>query len=314
MGKIAFLFSGQGSQYVGMGKEIADRFDSAKAVFDQADEALGFSISNICFEGDEASLNRTENTQPAILATSAAILAVIRDHGIEADVVAGLSLGEYTALVSNGVLDFNDAVQLVKKRGRYMQEAVPEGVGTMAALLGMEREAVLDLCKELSTEGIIEPANFNCKGQIVIAGEVPVIEKAVEKAPALGARRAMMLKVSGPFHSSMLAPAAEKLAVELENVNFKEAKLPYLTNVTGDFVTDEDKKELLKKQVMSSVYWEDSVKKMIEDGVETFIEIGPGKALSSFVKKVDRKKNIYNVEDLKTLSKLLKDLKDVEIC
>lgn len=314
MGKIAFLFSGQGSQYVGMGKEIADRFPVAAEVFNQADEALGFSISDICFEGDEASLNLTENTQPAILTTSMAILKVIEEYGITPDVVAGLSLGEYTALVRNGVLQFEDAVKLVKKRGRFMQEAVPPGKGTMAAILGLDREKVQQICEELSLEGIVEAANYNCKGQIVLAGEVPVIEKACERATELGAKRAIMLKVSGPFHSSMLEPAAIKLEEELAKIELGKPSLPYLTNVTGDFVIDEDIKGLLKKQVMSSVYWEDSVKRMIEDGVDTFIEIGPGKALSSFVKKVDRKKNIYNVEDIKTLSKLVKQLKDVEVC
>lgn len=313
MGKVAFLFSGQGSQYVGMGKEIAETFDVSKSVFDKADQALGFSLSQLCFEESDGALNLTENTQPAVLTTSIAILEAVKEFGIEADVVAGLSLGEYSALVSSGVMSFEEAVQLVRKRGRYMQDAVPTGEGTMAAILGLDRETVEKVCED--TEGIVQPANYNCKGQIVIAGEVPAVEAACAALTEAGAKRAIMLKVSGPFHTTMLEPAAMNLGKELEGVEINAPDIPYITNVTADYVeAQEPIKELLTKQVMSPVYWEDTIKRMIHDGVETFIEIGPGKSLSSFVKKIDRSKSIYNVEDLKSLSKLVQKVKEVDLC
>jgi [acyl-carrier-protein] S-malonyltransferase len=309
VGKVAFLFSGQGAQSVGMGKQIAEAYKSADTIFDQASEVLGFDIKKMIFEGDDETLKITENTQPCIVTTSIACLQPLLEKGIKPDVVAGLSLGEYSAHVAAGTISIGEAVALVRKRGKYMQEAVPLGVGAMAAILGLENDKVVEVCKEASSTGIVEPANFNCPGQVVVAGEVKAVEKAIELAKDKGAKRAMMLPVSAPFHCSLLKPAGEKLAAELEKIELKDMKIPVVTNVTAEYILDKSKvKDLLIRQVSSPVYFEESVRKMIDDGVDTFIEIGPGKTLIGFVKKINKDVKTLNVEDLESLNNTLKEL------
>jgi len=309
MGKVAFLFSGQGAQYVGMGKELCEHYDEAKNVFELSDKACGFSLSKLCFEGPQDKLNLTENTQPAILATSIATMEVLKKEGIKPDVVAGLSLGEYSALVCSGAFSIETAIPLVKKRGKFMQEAVPEGVGGMAAIIGLERETVNDVCKEAGKFGIVETANFNCPGQIVVAGEHGALDKAIRVATEKGAKIAKKLPVSAPFHSSMLKPASLRLEDVLSNIEIKPLNVPLISNVDADYIENHsDIKNRLIDQVVSPVKWEDSIRKMIDDGVDTFIEVGPGKTLTGFIKKIDRKLNYMNVEDVKSLNKVIEKI------
>ncbi|KOA19055.1 malonyl CoA-acyl carrier protein transacylase [Clostridium homopropionicum DSM 5847] len=311
MNKIGFVFAGQGAQYVGMGKEFYDNIEDCREIFKEADEALGFSISGLCFEGSKEELDKTENTQPAIVTTSIVALKALELNGIKAEAVAGLSLGEYSALVYSGVFSFKDAVQLVKKRGRFMQEAVPQGVGTMAAVMGLDREKVKEACEFGKETGIVEVANYNCPSQIVIAGEIEAVKAACSKAKELGAKRTMLLAVSAPFHTSMLKEAGEKLYKELESIELNDMKVPVLTNVTGNYIENKEAiKELLRKQVMSSVLWEDIIENMIKDGINTFVEIGPGKALSGFIKKIDKNVKIFNVEDMSSLNTVVEALKE----
>lgn len=309
MSKIAFIFSGQGAQYVGMGKDIVENYPSSKKIFEKASEALGFDVEEMIFNGDDETLKITENTQPAILTTSIACLQPLLENGIKADVVAGLSLGEYTAHVASGTFSFEDAVRIVKKRGKFMQEAVPIGIGTMAAIIGLEREDVIDCCRKASEIGIVEPANFNCPGQIVISGHTAAVEKAVELAKEKGAKRSVVLAVSAPFHSSLMKPAGEKLRTELEKINLNRMQIPVISNVTGEYIrSEEDIKDLLIRQVSSPVLWEDSVNRMIKDGVNIFVEIGPGKVLSGFVKKINKEVMTLNVENMESLNKTLEIL------
>ena len=309
MGKIAFLFAGQGSQAPGMGKELADNFECADRVFDEASEALGFDIKDMIFNGDKETLMITENTQPTIVTMSVAALRVLEEKGIKPDVVAGLSLGEYTAHVASGSLNFKDAVKLVRKRGKFMQEEVPVGKGAMAAILGLDSDTVREAAKKASEFGVCTGANFNCPGQIVVSGEVDAVSKCCEIAKEMGAKRAIMLDVSAPFHCSLLKGAGEKLAKEMENVEVSDMQIPVITNVTAEYINSkEDIKPLLEKQVSSSVLWEDSIRKMIADGVDTFIEIGPGKALTGFMKKINKEVRVFNVEDMASLENTLSNL------
>jgi len=307
--KIAFVFPGQGAQYPGMGKELAENFPVAMKTFEEAGEALGIDMKALCFEGSEEDLKLTENTQPTILTVSVALARILQEKGISADYTAGLSLGEYAAHVLSQSIGFQDAVKLVRKRGMYMQQAVPAGEGTMAAIMGLDREPLMEGLTEASTVGVVEAANFNCPGQIVIAGKTAAVEKACEILKAKGAKRAMVLPVSAPFHSSMLKPAGVKLAEELENVQVNDMKIPVITNVNADVIKTKDEiKENLIRQVSSSVLWEDSVVRMLNEGVGTFIEVGPGKALSGFIKKIDKEATILNVEDMASLTKTLEAL------
>lgn len=313
MGKTAFIFPGQGAQYPGMGKDIYENYEEARALMDKADEVLGFSLTDTVFGGSEEELSKTEVTQPAILMTSIAMAEVLKAKGIAPDVVAGLSLGEYSALVASGAIDYSDAVELVRKRGIYMEEAVSDGAGAMAAILGLENELLSEIVESLKGEGVIEIANYNCPGQLVISGEAHVVEKAAELSKEKGAKRAVMLQVSGPFHTSMLAPAGEKLGVALDDAKISEPETEIYFNVNAEKISSpEEIKSALVKQVSNSVLWESIVDKMItEDGVDRFVEIGPGKTLTSFVKKINKKHkadiSLYNIENLETMEKFLEE-------
>lgn len=302
MKKIAFIFPGQGSQYVGMGKDFYETFPCAKEMIDLAEKVSGIPMKELLFEENE-NINITKYTQIAMLADELAIWSVLREKGFESVVNAGLSLGEYAALVASGVMTPEDAFRVVAKRGEYMQEAVPTG-GAMTAVLGADTAVIEKICEE--TEGIVSIANYNCPGQIVITGEQQAVDAAAVALKEAGAKRCTPLNVSGPFHSAMLLPAGEKLAAELEQVEIHEIAVPYITNVTADYVTDPSQvKELLKKQISSSVRWQQSVERMIADGVEAFIEIGPKKSLCGFMKRIDKTVPAYHVDkvtDLESIS------------
>lgn len=301
MSKIAFMFPGQGAQYIGMGKDFYDAVPESRRMFELASEASGLDVAALCFEENE-NINITEYTQIAMLAAEVAMLKAVEERGIKPDVTAGLSLGEYGALAVSGVMSEADVFKVVRKRGLYMQEAVPTG-GAMTAVLGLDADVIEKVCEE--TPGIVSIANYNCPGQIVITGEEAAVSKAAQALAQAGAKRCVPLKVSGPFHSKMLTGAGEKLGKVLADVEIREIEVPYLANVTADYVTDKGQvKELLEKQVSSSVRWQQTIERMLADGVDTFIEIGPGKTLSGFMRKINRDVKTINIEKLEDLEKL----------
>lgn len=302
MGKVAFVFPGQASQYPGMGKELAEKYPAARAVFDEADKALGFSISKICFEGSEDDLKLTANTQPAILTVSVAASRVLADRGISPDFVAGHSLGEYSALVAAGALKFADAVKLVRKRGAYMQEAVPVGVGGMAAVMGLSPSVVQDVCKKAAEGEVCAPANLNSPEQTVISGHASAVKRAVEIASQSGAKRAVVLAVSAPFHSALMMPAQEKLEKDLRATPFSALQVPLVTNVDADTIdTGDEAREALIRQVTMPVRWQESMRLLLDEDVNTFVEIGPGKVLTGLMRQIERSVATLNVEDEKSL-------------
>jgi [acyl-carrier-protein] S-malonyltransferase len=298
MSKIAFLFPGQASQYPGMGRDLCQKFPSAKAVFDEADAALGVAISRVCFEGSEEDLKLTENTQPAILTVSVAAHRVLAEKGVTPDYVAGHSLGEYSALVAAGSLKFGDAVRLVRNRGKYMQEAVPAGEGAMAAILGLAPALVTEICRRAANGEVLAPANLNAPEQTVISGTAAAVKRAVELASQSGAKRAVLLPVSAPFHSELMKPAEARLEKDLAKAKFGELKYALVTNVDAEpITTGEEAREALVRQVCQPVRWEESVREMIGLGVSLFIEVGPGRVLSGLLRQIDRSVRVANIED-----------------
>lgn len=300
--RTAFIFPGQGSQSVGMGRELAETQPIARRVFDEADCVLGTRLSSLCIEGPEEELRLTINTQPAILTTSIAALRVLEDRGARADFVAGHSLGEYSALVAAGSLKFDDALRAVRKRGLYMQEAVPAGEGAMAALIGIDIDTVQSICNEASGLGVCAPANINSPNQTVIAGHHPAVERAVTLARSRGAKRAVMLAVSAPFHSELMKPAVERMVAVFNEMRFSDLNVPLVTNVDAALIsTGTQARDALLRQIASPVRWSASITKLLEEGVTRFIEVGPGKVLSGLVRQISRQCEILNVEDTQSL-------------
>ncbi|MDR2940476.1 MAG: ACP S-malonyltransferase [Clostridiales bacterium] len=306
--KTAFIFSGQGAQYYNMGKDLYGNFSCVRDTVEEANTVLDFDIKEICFRQNEK-LNITEYTQPAILVFSIAFFRLLTQNGINAGYYAGLSLGEYSALTAAGAFDFKDAVQLVRKRGKFMQGAVPEGSGGMTAVMGASREIIEEVCREASADGIVAPANYNMPGQIVIAGTIKALESAENLLKGRGIRRFIRLKVSGPFHTPLLKPAADKLNSELKKINIYDMRKPVITNLTGTEIKDKSGIiDTLTKQVVSPVYWEEGINYLINKGVGCFVEVGPGKALSSFIKKINKGAITYNIEDMQSFEEILERL------
>jgi len=309
MGKLAFLFPGQASQYPGMGRDLGEKYPESRAVFDEADAALGFSLFNLCCEGTEEALKQTENTQPAILTVSIAAYRALEKRGVTPDFAAGHSLGEYSAVVAAGGLDFAEAEKIVRGRGRYMQEAVPAGEGAMAAILGLPPSEVAEVCKKAADHEVVSPANLNSPEQTVISGAAAAVKRAVEIASQSGAKRAVMLPVSAPFHCAMMAPAQQRLEADLRAANFHPLKFPVITNVDAEAVTTGDEaRDALIRQVTQPVRWLDSIHEMIDAGVTVFVEVGPGKVLSGLLRQIDRSIRAFNVEDSASLESAIKKI------
>jgi len=307
MVKKAFLFPGQGAQYPGMGKDFYLEYSSARRVFNEADEVMGFPLSEYIFEGSHEDLKKTEITQPAILATSVAVFEVIKEQGYYPDAVAGFSLGEYSALVAAEALPLEEALPLVQKRGKYMQEAVPLGEGGMVAVVGLDNKKVEELCD--SSKGVVEPSNYNCPGQVVISGENEALKEVADKAREKGAKRVIELNVSAPFHCSLLQPVEDKMERELSRVNLKYAKVPVVTNVSAELLQDpEEIKEALIKQVSNPIKWETCMEKLLAQGLDYFIEMSPGNVLTGFMKKISRQVFTLPVDSLEALEKLKENM------
>lgn len=306
MSKLAYLFPGQASQYAGMGRDLSENFPESRAVFEEADATLGFALSRLCFEGSEEELKLTENTQPAIFTVSIAALRAIEKRGIAPDFGAGHSLGEYSGLVSAGALEFASGVTLLRKRGQFMQEAVPKGEGAMAAIMGLSPSDVAEICRKAADHDVVSPANLNSPEQIVISGNAAAVKRAVEIASQSGAKRAVMLPVSAPFHCALMEPAQKKLEPELRSAAFAALRIPLITNVDAEAITSgEEARDALIRQVTMPVRWLDSIRELIEQGVRIFVEVGPGKVLCGLLRQIDRSVRCFNVEDAASLTSTL---------
>jgi len=311
---IAFLFPGQGSQAIGMGKELAEKYPIARQTFEEADEALGYRLSQLCFDGPEENLRLTEITQPAILTTSIAAWRVLREKGVNPSFVAGHSLGEYSAHVAAGTITFPNAVRTVRNRGKYMQEAVPVGVGAMAAILGMSLEKVTTVCADAAQSEVCAPANINSAEQVVISGHTTAVERATRLASERGAKRAIMLSVSAPFHCSLMKPAQDRLAVDLQSLGFQTPGVPIVCNVDAELVENADRaQDALVRQVTGAVKWDPSMRRLITKGIQTFVEVGPGKVLCGLMRQIDRSKACANAGDEASLMKTLEQLTTVRV-
>ena len=308
----AFLFPGQGAQTVGMGKDIYEKYEEARKIYEEASKISGMDIKKLCFEGPEEELNKTENTQIAILVTSLAILEVLKSKGIEAEISCGLSLGEYTALIYSGIISFEDGIKLIKKRGYYMGNLIPDEEYSMAAVIGLDSKKIEEICKEIKDSGkFVVPANYNCTTQTVVSGNKEAVEMAIEKLKEAGAKRVVPLKTSGPFHTSKLEEAKEAYSKELENVEFKQGKVRVIKNLDGTFYKENDNiKDILSNHIVNPVRFDRAIKLMQEENIEEYLEIGPGKTLTGFVRKDNREAKTYNINSLESLENYLKEEKE----